>query len=66
MKGIFLNKQKCKKNPPLDFTPQSSKSLKSFRVYFWMAIQMMKGIIIILVINHYVTHLGGNIEGLQV
>lgn len=32
------------------------------RVYFWMAMQMMKGIVIILVINHYVTQLADQKE----
>ena len=28
------------------------------RVYFWMAMQMMKGIVVILAINHYLSNLG--------
>ena len=36
----------------------NASTFRRCRVYFWMAMQMMKGIMIILVINHYVTFLG--------
>lgn len=56
LNGISLNKPKINIH---HFELHHSNLPKKIRVYFWMAMQMMKGIIIILVINHYVSHLGG-------
>ena len=45
-------------NFPLSLARNECVTFRRCRVYFWMAMQMMKGIMIILVINHYVTFLG--------